>query len=331
MRTIGYLSLSWRRGGARSATMSAMSRSMEEQGGSIAAVEQATGIARATLRIWERRYGFPRPGRDARGERCYPQEQVDKLRLIADLMQRGHRPGRLVDMGAEELAALAASGGRSAASRGGPVEDPVLALLRDHDVAGVERLLEEAVQGAGLSGFVTERLAAMNTNVGLAWARGELEVFEEHLYAEAVQGVLRSRIARQRGAASQAHPRVLLATFPEELHGLGLLMAQAMLGEAGCASLSLGTRVPLQQIVAAARAFRADVVGLSFCASMNPTHVLRGLEQLRGELEPRVAIWAGGGSPVLSRHRIEGVRPVPHIREVPALVAAWREEREAVA
>jgi MerR family transcriptional regulator, light-induced transcriptional regulator len=167
--------------------------------------------------------------------------------------------------------------------------------------------------------------------VGLAWARGELEVFEEHLYAEAVQGVLRSRIAQQRAAGSQARPRVLLATFPEELHGLGLLMAEAMLGEAGCPSLSLGTRVPLQQIVSAARAFRADVVGLSFCASMNPMHVLRGLEQLRGELQPQVAVWAGGSSPVLARHRIAGVRPVAHIGEVPALVAAWREEREAVA
>lgn len=314
-----------------SATIRAMSRSTVEQGGSIAAVEQATGIARATLRIWERRYGFPQPGRDARGERCYPQEQVDKLRLIAELMHRGHRPGRLVTLGAPELTALAAHGGRPVAPRGEPVDDPVLPLLRRHDTAGVTRLLEESMRGAGLSGFVTGRLAAMNVNVGLAWARGELEVFEEHLYAEAVQGVLRSRIAQQRAGASQAHPRVLLATFPEELHGLGLLMAEAMLGDAGCPVLSLGTRVPPQQIVSAAQAFRADVVGLSFCASMNPTHVLRGLEQLRGELDPRVAIWAGGASPVLARHRIEGVRPVPDIGEVPALVAAWRDEREAVA
>lgn len=308
-----------------------MSRSTEEQGGSIAAVEQATGIARATLRIWERRYGFPQPGRDARGERTYPQEQVDKLRLVAELMHRGLRPGRLVAMSTAELAAVAVPSVRSPAARGAPIDDPVLPLLRRHDGAAVTRLLEEAMRGAGLAAFVTERLAAMNVNVGLAWARGELEVFEEHLYAEAVQGVLRARLAQQRAVASQSHPRVLLATFPDELHGLGLLMAEAMLAEAGCPVLSLGTRVPLQQIVAAARAFRADVVGLSFCASMNPTHVVRGLEQLRGELEPEVAIWAGGSSPVLARHRIEGVRPVPHIGEVHALVAAWREEREAVA
>ena len=79
----------------------------EEQGAPIAAVEQATGIARATLRIWERRYGFPQPGRDLRGERTYSGDQVHKLRLIADLIARGHRPGRLVTLSDKQLAALA--------------------------------------------------------------------------------------------------------------------------------------------------------------------------------------------------------------------------------
>jgi hypothetical protein len=33
----------------------------------IAAVERDTGLAKDTLRVWERRYGFPQPGRDANG------------------------------------------------------------------------------------------------------------------------------------------------------------------------------------------------------------------------------------------------------------------------
>ena len=38
-------------------------------GMTIAAVERDTGLGKDTLRIWERRYGFPRPLRDAGGER----------------------------------------------------------------------------------------------------------------------------------------------------------------------------------------------------------------------------------------------------------------------
>ena len=62
---------------------------------SIAAVERDTGLSKDTLRVWERRYGFPQPERDAYGERVYPSEQVDKLRLVKRLMDQGHRPGKI--------------------------------------------------------------------------------------------------------------------------------------------------------------------------------------------------------------------------------------------
>lgn len=302
--------------------------SLEHEGLPIAEVERATGIARATLRIWERRYGFPLPGRDLRGERSYPHDQVRKLRLIADLMARGHRPGRLVEMSMSQLAALGGpAAGAQAAHQGPPsVVDPVLPVLRGHDLRGLLRLLEGQLRELGPAGFITERLPAMNLHVGQAWARGEVQVYEEHLYTEVVQQVLRGVIGRQPLAEATDRPRVLLATFPEESHGIGLLMAHGLLALEGCPCTSLGTRVPIPQIITAAAAFRADVVGLSFAASMNPTHVLRGLEQLRGELPPQVAVWAGGSSPVLARHRMAGVQPMPHIRDAIGAVSAWRAE-----
>ena len=49
---------------------------------SIAAVERETGLSKDTLRVWERRYGFPTPGRDPFGERIYPIDQVERLRVV---------------------------------------------------------------------------------------------------------------------------------------------------------------------------------------------------------------------------------------------------------
>ena len=72
-------------------------------GVSIAAVERDTGLGKDTLRVWERRYGFPQPLRDAHGERVYPAEQVERLRLIKRLMDQGQRPGALLS---KPLAAL---------------------------------------------------------------------------------------------------------------------------------------------------------------------------------------------------------------------------------
>src|SRR5687768_3795296 len=65
---------------------------------SIAEVERDTGLGKDTLRVWERRYGFPAPARDAQGQRLYTQAEVDRLRQIASLLRAGHRPGRVVPL-----------------------------------------------------------------------------------------------------------------------------------------------------------------------------------------------------------------------------------------
>ena len=45
---------------------------MTETQFTIAAVERDVGLSKDVLRVWERRYGFPAPARDANGERLYP-------------------------------------------------------------------------------------------------------------------------------------------------------------------------------------------------------------------------------------------------------------------
>jgi hypothetical protein len=60
---------------------------------SISDVERDLGVAKETLRVWERRYGFPQPQRDANGERVYPADQVHRLTLVKRLLDQGYRPG----------------------------------------------------------------------------------------------------------------------------------------------------------------------------------------------------------------------------------------------
>ena len=84
-----------------------------------------------------------------------------------------------------------------------------------------------------------------------AWMRGELHVFEEHLYSEQLQVALRTAInafPRQPGT-----PRVLLTTLPGEQHGLGLLMVEALLVPEGAQCISLGVQTPIEDIRRAAR------------------------------------------------------------------------------
>jgi DNA-binding transcriptional MerR regulator/methylmalonyl-CoA mutase cobalamin-binding subunit len=289
----------------------------------IAAVEAECGIPRATLRIWERRYGFPAPGRDARGERSYSPQQVDKLRLMRRLLDLGHRPAPLAEMGMEELMRLASGPQAIRAAGTPPPADAFLKVLQSHDMRALAAHLRRAIDQQGLAAFLTGHLPRLNTAVGNAWSAGDIQVFEEHLYTECVQQVLISAIEAL-AVPRSARPRVLLATFPQELHGLGLLMARGWLALHGASCSSLGVSVPVTQIAAAAVAQRADVVGLSFAASMHPAHAVRGLLELRTLLPVEVDIWVGGSCPAVMRRKLKGVATVASLPDTEGLLAAWR-------
>lgn len=297
----------------------------------IAAVERDTGLSKDALRVWERRYGFPAPQRDGSGERAYPIDQVEKLRLIKRLMNAGHRPGRIVGEPIEALQQLsdrsAPTSPRSADAIAAPDLRAYLDRLRAHDVDGLRRALTQAQLRLGLGRFVTEVLTPLNTLIGDAWMRGQLEIFEEHLYTESLAVVLRSAISIVPLPDTAARPRVLLTTFPNEPHAIGLLMAEALFLLDGCQCVSLGPQTPIWDIVLAATAQRADIVALAFTAVLSPAIVTEGLGELREKLPPSTEIWVGGALPMLHRRPVPGVLALASLTQLEGETRRWRGER----
>lgn len=293
----------------------------------IAAVERDTGLSKDTLRVWERRYGFPQPRRDANGERVYPPEQVDKLRLLKRLMDRGHRPGRIAGRSIAQLHAMAQSdvGGRSGVAAAVTADDTLdgfLELLRQHRVEELRRELARLAVKAGLSSLVNDVIAPLTALVGDRWAVGELAVFEEHLFTEAAQGVLRGAIAAIPHPGDA--PRVLLTTVPQEPHGLGVLMAEAVFALEGARCVSLGVRTPVVEIVHGATSQAIDIVALSFTPVVNAYQVRQSLKELRDGLPAATEVWAGGSNPVLHRRPPAGVRVLAGLADIGPAVSAWR-------
>lgn len=70
----------------------------------IGAVSRATGINASTLRIWEQRYGMPKPDRTIGGARRYTPTELKRLKLIKALVDIGHKPGNLSSFSLDELA-----------------------------------------------------------------------------------------------------------------------------------------------------------------------------------------------------------------------------------
>lgn len=288
----------------------------------IAGVERETGIGKDALRVWEKRYGFPVPERDEREERLYPQEQVERLRLIKRLLDSGLRPVKVVGLAVPELNALL---GRipddtvqHSAELAGFVD-----LIKTHQTAALRVSLSRALLQQGMQEFLSKTITPLNKLVGEAWIRGDMRVFEEHLYSEQVTHVLRNAIAMLRHPGDT--PRILMTTLPGEEHTLGLMMAEATLSLCGADCIMLGVQTPIQEIVLAAKAHQVDIVVLSFSSAIAVLQVKSGIQLAREALPGKVHLWVGGAGVARLRSPIEGVQMMGALSDLTEAVAAWRE------
>ena len=221
---------------------------------SIGAVERDSGIARDTLRIWERRYGFPEPLRNDKGERVYPAGQLRRLQRIRRLLDQGLRPGKVVALIDADLDLLEAELYPDT-STSDSIEH-ILTVLQTSGGSELEAALAETYQQQGMQVFITETVVPLLYTVGERWAKGKLQIFEEHLLSEVLTRFLNSEISAIQKTSMK--PRVLLATLPGEEHTLGLLMFSALLSARNVSVTNLGGEVPLDQIVLAVDRLQAN-------------------------------------------------------------------------
>jgi methylmalonyl-CoA mutase cobalamin-binding subunit len=248
-----------------------------------------------------------------------------RLRLMKRLMDHGHRPGQLAALPAQELAALLPRSSPCPAPdpqrKGGAIEQ-LLATVKENP-AGFQLSMQDQLAREGLERFVQHIAAPLTAAVGQRWEDGSFEVFNEHFYTEETARVLRKAITALPRTGDS--PRILLTTLPGEAHGLGLLMAEALLALDGAACTSLGTETPLLDIARAAPAFGAGIVALSFSAAFPRREIGTALRQLRLALPAGTALWAGGAG-IASQAAIEGVNLLPTLDDGRRALADFRLE-----
>ncbi|MCD6061083.1 MAG: hypothetical protein K0S16_1394 [Moraxellaceae bacterium] len=295
----------------------------------INAVERETGVSKELLRMWERRYGFPAPARDAQGDRIYPTDQVNKLRLLRRLLDHGFRPGKIIGMPIEELEKLLRTRYSKSLESAPELERELIGMLRNGDAHQIREYLSHQMVRMGLQAFILDFLQYANTIVGDAWMRGLIEVHEEHLYSEQVQSQIRTAITGLRTAT--ASPRVMLTTPPGENHTLGILMVEAMLRLDSIDAVCFGAVMPVRDIVQAAQKHRMNIVALSFSASYPASRAIDFLEDLRFRLPLQVEIWAGGNALHTGKRIVEGVQQFQDLSSIRKGVEDWRGRRSGKA
>lgn len=259
---------------------------------SIGMVERDTGIGRDTLRVWERRYGFPVPVRSDKGERKYSEKQLRQLQRIRRLLDQGMRPGKLLPLGEEGLDELEASLQSGQTVQLEQTVSELIEAIHSADAALLESLLRRQYQQQGMQGFILKTVVPLLNTVGELWAHGKLQIYQEHFLSQQLFRFLNTEIAKLQRHARK--PRVLLATLPGEAHTLGLLMVAAMLSSHGVSTINIGAEVPMDQIVHAVEQFNVDIVGITFSGAYQYRNIRPHLIELRQLIPDDIEIWTGG-------------------------------------
>jgi len=270
---------------------------------SIGVVERDTGIGRDTLRVWERRYGFPEPTRNEKGERIYSELQLRRLQRIRRLLDQGVRPGKLLPLSDEALDELEAGLRPEKPAELDRAVTAIVEAVRSADAGRIDTLFRMQYEKQGMRGFVLELAAPLLNTVGTLWMSGELQIFQEHFLSQQLIRFLNTEIAKTQ--KSTGKPVVLLATLPGEEHTLGLLMVAAVLSSHGIAAINLGGEVPMDQINGAVKQFHADAVGITFSGAYQYKNIRPHLLELRELIPAEVEIWTGGEG-------IRRLRKLPH-------------------
>lgn len=267
---------------------------------SIRVTSRLTAIELDTLRMWERRYGFPRPTRTDGGSRVYSEADVEALKLIRRALEQGYRPGEIVGKPAEELADLVRVTSQAPArtSTASPTIASLVEALGRDDLPALQAGLRQASVVLGPKRFVAEVAHPLSVRIGELWAEGKLEVRHEHVLSQCLSAQLRVLMSAYEDRVGA--PRVLLATLPNERHALGLEMVQVYLAVSQVTAVLLGVDTPADQIVKAARGHNADAVGLLVTHASDLKATNKHVRWMLGELPRRVSIRIGGeGGPNL--------------------------------
>jgi MerR family transcriptional regulator, light-induced transcriptional regulator len=226
---------------------------------SVAAVARRLGIAPATLRTWDRRYGIgPREHTTGRHRRYAP-EDVARLEVMQQALLRGATPA--------EAASYALRAGAPAFEEV-EVVAPRTPLLREvtarstkvaglsraamaMDTVATQQLITDGIGRLGVIAVWCDVLAPVLAALGSRWAHSGECVEVERLVNECT---LAAMVGATPVVTTPRNPRpVLLCCAPEERHALPLYVLRAALARAGIGTQMLGAALPVDALAAAVR------------------------------------------------------------------------------
>ncbi|HSP18804.1 MAG TPA: MerR family transcriptional regulator, partial [Myxococcaceae bacterium] len=272
----------------------------------IRTIARLTGVREATLRAWERRYGFPRPARGENNYRVYSRDEVEAVRRVAQLLQEGFSASEAIEQ-----------------VRRVPLgELPIGEQLRGRfwsavavlDTEAADKVLDDAsvvmTPTALCDGFLMPLLREMSDR---------LDVAREHLASALVRQRLRALVL---APGPSTGPRAVLACPAGETHEGGLLGLGVHLKAMGWRLAVLGADTPAEAIASAVKALEADVVALSVVMPRPAAEVEATVAEVVGAVSCPVAVGGPAAKDNVRRVLAAGAHFVETAQDVAEVASA---------
>jgi DNA-binding transcriptional MerR regulator len=219
---------------------------MDEELLTVAAVARRLGVAPATLRTWDRRYGLGPSSHEAGEHRRYCPNDLAQLTLMRRLIISGVAPADAAVRAKAHTGSVSVENVIQDFEVREDVVDSLHRAAKSLDKNFVETLLRKDIAENGVIASWTEVIVPLLFLVGDEWAATGTGIEVEHMLSEIIKRLLREGVAEIKDPVN-AQP-VLLASVGEELHCLALHALAAALAEKGIESFFLGARTPLEAI-----------------------------------------------------------------------------------
>lgn len=212
----------------------------------VAAVARRIGVAPATLRTWDRRYGLG-PSEHVEGQhRRYCPQDLARLTMMRRLIIAGVSPSDAAEQAKSFKGVVKISKLVKEFEVREDVVDALYKGLQSLDRTFVETSLAHEIDTYGIEGAWTDVIVPTLFLIGDEWENNQKGIEVEHLFSEILKNAFYSRTV---ALAKPLNPRpVLLAAVGEEVHSLPIYALAAALCERNIESYVLGARTPIEAI-----------------------------------------------------------------------------------
>lgn len=215
----------------------------------ISDLEHLTGIKAQTIRMWEQRYNVLMPHRTKTNIRFYDEVHVKKILNVVSLLNSGVKISAVSKLDEAELNKRTSSLALTATDvelKEELIINQMISSGLSYDEELFEKAFRNAILSFGLMQAYKRVFYPMLLKIGLLWTISELNPAQEHFVTNLVKQKLFAAIDSL--GISKNSEKWILFLPSNELHDLGLLVANYGLRSKGIEVCYLGTDVPLANL-----------------------------------------------------------------------------------